>query len=300
MRSLFGSALLLLLLSQIASGQAPPFQDLLRWYEYDPKAPLELKEESTQGREGLKVLSVSYASPKGGRVPAYIVVPPGKGPFAGLIFMHPAGRDVGRAYFLDEAVALSKSGAVSILIDAPFVRPSPQPLFAFTEKDRDGIVQCVIDLRRAVDVLTSRSDVDAKRIGYVGFSYGATVGGILSGVDRRFKTFVLVGGGPKLTSFLRTLQAPPIEQLRKAGKLETYLKTMTTIDPDQYVRHATPATILFQNGRRDENVPVEQAFQYHQAASQPKLVRWYDAGHSLNDEARRDRAAWLIDILGVK
>src|SRR5262249_7475364 len=145
------------------------FSELLKMYEYDSATPLDLKEHGAQERAGLKVLDVSYLSPKGGRVPAYIVVPPGKGKFPGVIFMHPAGRNMGRSYFLDEAIALSKLGAISILIDSPFARPSPQPLFALTERDRDGITQCVIDLRRAVDALLSRGDVDEQRIGYIGF-----------------------------------------------------------------------------------------------------------------------------------
>jgi len=300
MKKLFGSLLLLVTIGQAAIGQAPSFRELLKMYDYDSRAPLDLKEHGAQDRAGLKMLDISYLSPKGGRVPAYIVVPPGKGKFPGIIFMHPAGRDVGRSYFLDEAMALSKSGAISILIDSHFARPSPQPLFALTERDRDGMAQCVIDLRRAVDVLLSRGDVDERRIGYIGFSYGATMGGILSGVEKRIKAFVLMGGGPKLSSWARTFQAPQVDRLRQEGKFEAYLSAIATIDPDQYVKHAAPSAILFQSGRRDENVPVEEAAKYHQAASEPKTVKWYDAGHSLNDEARRDRAAWLSHLLGIK
>jgi dienelactone hydrolase len=300
MKKLFGSLLLLMAMGQAAPGQEASFRELLKMYEYDRGASLDLKEHGVQDRAGLKVLDVSYLSPKGGRVPAYIVVPPGKGRFPGIIFMHPAGRDVGRSHFLDEAIAFSKLGAVSILIDSPFARPSPQPLITLTDRDRDGIVQCAIDLRRAVDVLLSRGDVDGQRIGYIGYSYGAKMGGILSGVEKRIKAFVLMGGGPKLSSFIRTLQAPQVDRLRQEGKFEAYLSTIAAIDPDQYVKHAAPATILFQSGRRDENVPVEEAAKYHQAASEPKAVKWYDAGHSLNDEARRDRMAWLSQLLGIR
>jgi dienelactone hydrolase len=299
MKKLLGAFLLLAAIGQAAPGQEASFRELLEMYEYDSGAPLDLKEHSAQDRAGLKVLDVSYLSPKGGRVPAYIVVPPGKGKYPGVIFMHPAGGDAGRSYFLNEAIELSKLGAVSILIDSPFARPSPQPLIALTDRDRDGIVQCAIDLRRAVDALLSRGDVDVRRIGYIGYSYGATMGGILSGIEKRIKAFVLMGGGPKLSSFIRAFQSPEVDRLRLEGKLEAYLSRIATIDPDQYVKQASPATILFQNGRRDENVPVEEAAKYHQAASEPKAVKWYDTGHSLNDEARRDRIAWLSQLLGI-
>src|SRR5262245_47113628 len=115
MKKLFVSLLLLAPMWQATPGQETSFRELLKMYEYDSAAPLDLKEHGAQDRAGLEVLDVSYLSPKGGRVPAYIIVPPGKGKFPGVIFMHPAGRNMGRSYFLDEAIALSKLGAISIL-----------------------------------------------------------------------------------------------------------------------------------------------------------------------------------------
>lgn len=54
-------------------------------------------------------------------------------------------------------------------------------------------MQQVIDMRRDVDVLLARKDMDSKRLAYVGHSYNASEGGIVSGVDRRFRAFVLIG-----------------------------------------------------------------------------------------------------------
>jgi hypothetical protein len=40
---------------------------------------------------------------------------------------------------------------------------------------------------------------------------------------------------------------------------------------------------------------------YAQAASEPKLVLWYDTGHGLNDvRALIDRASWLQRHIGIK
>jgi hypothetical protein len=39
---------------------------------------------------------------------------------------------------------------------------------------------------------------------------------------------------------------------------------------------------------------------YEYDSGAPQAVKWYDAGHSLNDEARRDRAAWLSQLLGIR
>jgi hypothetical protein len=55
-------------------------------------------------------------------------------------------------------------------------------------------VQQVVDMRRGADLLLARPDVDPKLLAYVGHSYNTTVGALLSGVDRRFKAFVLMAG----------------------------------------------------------------------------------------------------------
>src|SRR5512137_3110804 len=67
---------------------AQSYDDLVKRFDYDRSAPLDLREAGVQDRGGVKVHDISYASPKGGRVPAYLVVPAGKGPFAAAIWGH--------------------------------------------------------------------------------------------------------------------------------------------------------------------------------------------------------------------
>jgi uncharacterized protein len=56
---------------------------------------------------------------------------------------------------------------------------------------------------------------------------------------------------------------------------------------------------LLQNGRSDEFVPGYEAEELHTAAPQPKEVRWYNAGHSLNQQAVVDRHRWLHEKIGL-
>jgi hypothetical protein len=37
----------------------------------------------------------------------------------------------------------------------------------------------------------------------------------------------------------------------------------------------------------------------HAAAPEPKTIRWYDAGHSLNAQALVDRHEWLNGQIGL-
>ena len=48
-------------------------------FDYDKSASLELKTIGTETRGNVTVYDITYASPKGGVVPAYLVVPNGKG-----------------------------------------------------------------------------------------------------------------------------------------------------------------------------------------------------------------------------
>jgi len=95
----------------------PEFKELLRLYDYDPKAPLDVKEIGVKDRNGIAVHDISYASPKGGRVTAYLLVPPGPGPFAGIVIQHGGSGD--RSTFMPMGVMLAKAKAVCLLIDAP-------------------------------------------------------------------------------------------------------------------------------------------------------------------------------------
>ena len=47
------------------------------------------------------------------------------------------------------------------------------------------------------------------------------------------------------------------------------------------------------------HVPQERASAFYKAAAEPKQIRWYDAGHGLNEEAAQDRVAWLSEQLGL-
>ena len=306
MRSLFFGSILVIASCGIASAQAKPVSELRRMFDYDRSLPLDVKEIRVEAREGASVHDISYRSPKGGGVTAYLVVPSDKRrKFAGIIFMH--SRPGSRDNFLDEALSLAKVGAVSLLIDAPFSRAGESkrefdPTVTKPEADRDIYIQTVIDLRRGVDLLVSRSDVDPKRIGFVGHSYGAHTGAVLAGVERRIKAYVIMAGAPSLTEFLRTSTLPAIVKTRDSltkEQQDNYFNTLADIDPINYIGHVAPAALFLQFGKTDGYPTEEKAESYSEKASNPKLVKFYDAGHALNDEAKRDRAAWLGEQIGI-
>ena len=99
-------------------------------FAYDPKAPLDAVTTAVETRGDVVIQDLTYASPKGGRVPAYLVVPAGRGPFAAVLWGHWYWENSpmkSRRQFLDEAVVLARSGVVSLLTDGPVARAGYAP-----------------------------------------------------------------------------------------------------------------------------------------------------------------------------
>jgi dienelactone hydrolase len=278
--------------------------DLIRHFDYDRQAPLELKEIGVERRGSVSVYDVIYASPKGGVVPAYLVVPKGKGPFAAVVWGHWYWANStmrNRKEFLDEAVALAQAGVVSLLTDGPIARPGHvQNKDDLNDQDPIDLVQQVSDMRRGVDLLLARKDVDPKRIAYVGHSYNAVVGAILSGVERRFKAFVLMAATMSDEVSMKTSEYQQYRQEVGAEKFDAYMAKYSWTDQGKYVSHAAPAVVFLQYGSQEKFLTPDRARLYAAVVSEPKRFKLYDAPHALNAEARRDRIAFLTEQLKLK
>lgn len=289
--------------------QVKSFTDLARMYEYEPKAPLDVKEVSAEDRGWVKVYKLSYSGVGRGRVPAHLVVPAGRGRFAAVVYAPCCDGNV--RPFLEEALELARMGAVSLLIDWNAEnRPGYQPKGAGPPRgaaggadDRDEMIKMVVEFRRGVDLLLSRPDVDAKRIGFIGHSTGGRVASILSGVEKRIKAVVVMASQISATEAWRSNDNPRIVKLRESlpkEEFEQYLEAIAPVDAIHYVKRATPTALLLQFGRQDDSPNERQARLYCDVASEPKTFKLYDARHHLNEEARKDRIGWLVGQLKLR
>ena len=258
-------------------------------FSYNQEAPLNKEEVGIEYQNDISVHDISYAGLKGGRIRAYLVAPPGKGPFAGVIFVHPGPGS--RSSFLGEALTLAKAKVVCLLIDAPWANGPDfgKRASGRTEDVRDWFIEIAIDLRRAVDLISSLPNVDINRIAYVGHSLGALFEGILLGVDKRIKAGVLMAGVGSFTD-VALLNMPTLA----GDELERYKKIMQPLDPLRYIENAAPSALLFQFGLQDVFFPKQKFLEYYEAGSNPKSIQWYNADHySLNEAGRSDRIEWL-------
>lgn len=267
-------------------------------FGYDRNAPLDLQESPESENATARVSRVQFASPGGGQVTGYLAVPKSPGPHAGVVVLHGLP-GTAQAAMTNQGLAIAARGAVVIAIDAPWARRGGLP--DFTIRDSVEQVQLIQDLQRSVDVLLARSDVDPKRLAYVGGSYGGAMGALFAGIERRLKAVVLfVPDGGLVAHFTSPDGAtlgplagiPTVDQTR-------WLSAMRPIEPIRFIARAAPVPILFQNGRQDRLVTVEDAEALHAAALTPKTVLWYEAGHGLTEQAKTDRLTWLADRVGL-
>ena len=89
-------------------------------FAYDWQAPLVLEVLTERLSDGVLVQDITYASPHGGKVPAYLIVPSQQQPQAGLIFGH--WGEGNREEFVQEAIVLARLGFVSLCLDSPHRR----------------------------------------------------------------------------------------------------------------------------------------------------------------------------------
>lgn len=150
---------------------------------------------------------VSYATAYGLRVPAIVYrpkqAPMGKMP--GLIVVNGHGGDKYSWYAFYAGILYARAGAVVVTYD-PIGEGERNAQRKSGTRQHDRTVEpaemgrrmgglMMTDVRQAVSYLASRPDVDARRIGAMGYSMGSFVLGLACGVETRLNACVLAGGG---------------------------------------------------------------------------------------------------------
>lgn len=178
---------LVLAVCPLLFAQEPKLPDI----SYDSKQPLVLQQLLVKSFGYANLLDISFDSPRGGRVNAYAVIPNRISHPAGIVWQHWGQGD--RSSMLPEALSMARRGAASVLINSPSNRPNPRQVKTARES-LELWLQEAVDIRRAVDALIDAYGVSAARLAYVGHSYGATLGGVITVGERRFRALVLMGG----------------------------------------------------------------------------------------------------------
>ena len=260
-------------------------------FRYDRNEPFAVKEISTAKRGDVTVRNITFSAVAGApEIKAYLVVPNGNGPNAGILWVHWLGEEKSnRTQFLDEAVALAPKGAVSLLVDAMWSDPE---WFGkrIPEKDYQNSIRQVVELRRSLDLLLSQANVDKTRIGFVGHDFGAMYGMLMAGVDQRVNTFVFIAATQSLNDWAFLGPQPK----SKAA----YLKQNANLELTDYLQQVKNASKYFQFGKQDFYVSQADAAVLFRSATEPKQRKFYAASHQMElKEIESDRDEWLVKEL---
>lgn len=216
----------------------PPFSELKAMFAYDKTEPLAYREipNLEQTEHGVTYRCVTFQS--GGELAGgFLALPKGNGPFPVVV----TAPGLGERGDTSQGSFFVRHGYALLALD--------EPSHAFSLADAQGAIANYvaygIQERRALDLLETLPEIDARRIGFMGFSNGAIVGALLAGLDERVKAYVLKG--------VPLLDDKEFKDVAGPGKAawDRYVAQMAVLDLVAYVGHNKGAAFLFVNGDSD-------------------------------------------------
>ncbi len=241
-----------------APGDAATSAALRRLSAYDTAEPLGFRVTGSSEAGGVRIRDISYRG-SGATVTGILSLPAGRGPFPAVLYAPGVG--CVSSMFEPDISALQRAGIAALAIDPPDGRPPhASPVSLDPAVVAAAHVRYVKDLRRGLDLLASLPRVDPDRLGYVGYSWGGYVGGLLAGLDAPVKYYVLTYAGADWVS------ADPAQ----VNGFE---------DPAAAVAVSRAAAFLFQAGVDDPLFSRASVTRYYDAAPGPKRLQWFPGGH---------------------
>jgi hypothetical protein len=262
------------------------FNNWLNAYRYD-KTPLDAQIIEVKVTDEWRREKITFNGADGERAIAYLYLPknfprplqvlhivPASDVETGLRSLPAAIEDrlapfikSGRAVF-----GVVTKGYIERLRPEGYEQPAPN-----TIEYREMIVNRITDVRRGLDYLVTRDDVDARRIAFFGPSSGARIGLILVAVEDRYASVFLQG----------------------AGVAQFDLQTIAEASPINFAPHIR-APKLMSHGRYDEDTPLKTRGEpLFKLLREPKRLVLFDGGHIPPFELFVPTMnAWLDETLG--
>jgi tRNA A-37 threonylcarbamoyl transferase component Bud32/dienelactone hydrolase len=146
------------------------------------------------------------------------------------------------------------------------------------QKMRELVIHWTMDIGRSIDYLETRSDIDATKLAYYGYSWGAWNGPVFLAIETRFKAGVFLSGG-------------------------VWLERDPETEPTNFAPRVT-TPVLMVNGRDDFWFPLERSqlplFRLLGAPDRDKRHVAVEGGHTVDDwqAVVREVLDWLDRYLG--
>jgi uncharacterized protein len=265
-----------------ASVRPAAWDKLKAAHDYQKPADFAVTEKPLDDTDFLR-LHLTFKNAKGQSVTGLFVRPKADGVYPVALVLHGL-RSSKEEMFQYVGRDLVKRGIACLLLDAelhgerrePGTQPGAGPIFLQILKTTVG------DYRLVLDYLTTRKDIDPKRIGLLGYSMGAMTGGILAGVEERVSASALCVGGDLIQPLLA--QMP-----------ESFRPVAEAVAPANYVGHISPRPVLFINAKDDRMISTEAAERLQKAAKEPKTVLTVEGGHIIPLADLQKTFDWLAE-----
>lgn len=280
----------------ITPGIAAPAQTHVDpdFYRYDSTTPFTATVVPDDAWEGVSRLRVTYPSPvvspfpANNLVTAYLFTPSSPGPHPAVIVLH-EWLPVNLNDEFNVAAALAKGGIAALVMVEPYSlnrRPRPhvpsgELLTSDVPQMVAGIRQCVLDVRRGMDWLSSRPDIDASRLGVAGISLGGIIAPLVAGVDHRAKIVIAIDGGADVADIVWSspfLSGLHPGLLRQGYTRQSLRAALSPIESSNWLQGFDPKNGLLFNGRYDIFVTPSHAKALSKAMGGAPIV-WLNTGH---------------------
>lgn len=269
------TALLASLLFIIMSCSSVKRLPVTKYYEYDWDLPLLDSVRQVKDTTDYSLFYLTYRSVHDETVTGLLSLPTkGEQPFPTIILMHGLGDrktvdyiEAGNQYLLDAGYAVLRLDICNhgdrFKYDYDFDLTGGYQYWT-----RDMITQTVFDLRRAVDFIHTKKELDHDRIGYLGISLGGIIGTIFCSVEERVKVPVIALAGGNLNLMFG-----------KKALSDSTKDYLSIIDPVNYVAEISPRPLLMINAENDDVIPPITSRLLFKAAKNPKEIIWHPSKH---------------------
>lgn len=249
------------------------------FFRYDCALPLRLEQQTEERLDGVRAVRFRFDSIHGERVPGtlWVAEEEAVGGRPAIVLQHGAGSRREDDYIRLPALRWAREGFVCVAIDAHLhgerLRSSQAPglIWQLPWLRKEHAVQMAVDLMRLVDLLETRPEVDASRIGYLGFSMGTIMGVPFVGLDTRVRSACFAIGG-SLIGHTHGISDPALHWDSEM--------VAEIIDPTHFAPLVAPRPVLMINGRQDQTAAPADAERLFAAFGEPKRIERYDGGHT--------------------
>lgn len=279
------------IMAQTSYGHVEPpvaddeYKRILEYYSYDETIPSDpIFYGEWPWRSPHTLYKVSYRSAREQRVPAYLAIPKEKKnkKMPVIVLMHGWNLFWGKNEdWIQQLIPLLTAQGYAVLAPDHFLFGERKVEGGFDSSDkwssyycRDWMGQSIVDLRRGIDYLLTRPDIDPDRVGIIGGSLGGWIGSILVAVEPRIKTSILI---VPATEFV-TEQTPPAR----------------VVNTSNFVSRYSNLSMMMLIAKKDKEFRNARARQYFKIAPIEKKWIEYDQPHSMDPNIYiEDVLVWL-------